>query len=85
MLRTSLEPPIMKSGGKVKNPADEIFLAKSALLFYNPKNLYSSYGMFNLDACPGNFSVSRLLLLGKFLSLRLLSRLYHCNVALYPW
>lgn len=66
MLRTSLEPPIVKSGGKVKNSADEIILAKPALVFYNPENLDSSNGMLDLDACPGYFSVGRLLLLGKF-------------------
>lgn len=38
----------MKSGGKVKNPADEIILAKSALLLYNSKNFGSANGMFDL-------------------------------------
>lgn len=80
MLRTSNEPPIVKSGGEMKNPADEIILAKSALVFYNPKNLYSSNGMLDFDACPGYFSIGRLLLLGKFLSLRFLRRLYHGDV-----
>lgn len=80
MLRTSLEPPIVKSGGKVKNPADEIILAKSALVLHNPKDFGSSDGMLDLDACPGYFCVGRLLLPGKFLSLRLLCRLYHGDV-----
>lgn len=80
MLRTSLEPPIVKSGGKVKNPADEIILAKSALVLHNPKDFGSSDGMFDLDACPGYFCVGRHLLPGKFLSLRLLCRLYHGDV-----
>lgn len=80
MLRTRLEPPIVKSGGKVKNPADEIILAKSALVFYNPQNLDTSNGMLDLDACPGYLSVGRLLLLGKFPSLRFLRRLYHGDV-----
>lgn len=80
MLRTSLEPPIEKSGGKVKNPAGEIILAKSALVLHNPKDFGSSDGMLDLDTCPGYFCVGRLLLPGKFLSLRLLCRLYHGDV-----
>lgn len=80
MLRTRLEPPIVKSGGKVKNPADEIILAKSALVFYNPQNLDTSNGMLDLDACPGYFRVGQLLLLCKFPSLRFLHRLYHGDV-----
>jgi len=80
MLRTSLEPPIVKSGGKVKNPADEVILAKSALVFYNPKDLDSSNGMLDLDACPGYLGVGRLLLPGKHLSLRFLRRLHHGDV-----
>ncbi len=33
MLHTSLEPPIVKSGGKVKNPADGLFLKTTEFLF----------------------------------------------------
>lgn len=80
MLRTSLEPPIVKSGGKVKNPADEIILAKSALVFHDPKDFGSSDSVLDLDACPGYFCVSRLLLPGKFFSLRFLCRLYHGDI-----
>lgn len=53
MLRTSLEPPIVKSGGKVENPAAEIILAKSALVFNDPKDFNPSDGMLDLDARPG--------------------------------
>ncbi len=80
MLYTSPEPPIVKSGGKMKNPADEIILAKSALVFYNPKNFDSSNGMLDPDASPGYFGVGRLLLPGKFFSLRFLCRLHHGDV-----
>lgn len=79
MLRTSLEPPIVKSGGKVKNPADEIILTKSALVFYNPKNFGSSDGVFDLDTCAGYFCFSRFLLPGKFFSFGLLCGLYNSN------
>lgn len=80
MLRTSIEPPIVKSGGKVKNPADEVILAKSALVFHDSKDFGFSDCVLDLDACPGYFSVGRLLLLGKFLSIRFLRRLYHGDV-----
>lgn len=80
MLRTSLAPSIVKSGGKVKNPTDEIILTKSALVFYNPKNYGSSDGMLDLDACAGYLCISRFLLPGKYFSLRLLRGLYHSNV-----
>ena len=58
MLCTSLEPPVVKSGGKVKNPAEDIILAKSALVFHDSKNFDSSNGMLDLDACPGYFYMS---------------------------
>lgn len=80
MLLTRLKPPIVKSGGKVENLADEIILAKSALVFYNPENFGSSNGVLDLDACAGYFCIGRLLLLCKFFSLRFLCRLYHSNV-----
>ena len=78
MLLTSLEPPVVKSGGK--DPADEIIFAKSAFVLHNPKDFGSSDGMLDLDACPGYLGVGRLLPPGKFLSLRFLRRLYHGDV-----
>lgn len=80
MLRTSHEPPIVKSGGKVKNPANEIIFAKSALVFHDSKDFDPSDGVLDLDACPGYFCVSRLLLPGKFFCLRFLCQLYHGDV-----
>lgn len=80
MLLTSLEPPVVKSGGKGKDPADEIIFAKSAFVLHNPKDFGSSDGMLDLDACPGYLGVGRLLPPGKFLSLRFLRRLYHGDV-----
>lgn len=70
----------MKSGGKVKNPADEIILAKSALLLYNSKNFGSANGMFDLDTGSGYCRIGRLLLFGKFFPPRFLCGLYYRNV-----
>lgn len=66
MLRTSLEPPVVKSSGKVENPVDEIILAKSALVLHDPKDFGSPDGVLDLDVCAGYFFIGLLLLLGKF-------------------
>lgn len=50
MLRSSLESPIVKSGGKMENFADKVILAQSTLILYNPKNFDTANGMFHFDA-----------------------------------
>ena len=69
MLRTCLEPPIVKSGGKVENFADEVILAQSALILYNPKNLDTADGVFHFDAGTRYLGIGGLLLGCEFLSL----------------
>ncbi len=75
MLRTCLEPPIVKSGGKVENFADEVILAQSALILYNPKNLDTADGVFHFDAGTRYLGIGGLLLGCEFLSLGFLHRL----------
>lgn len=60
MLRISREPPIGKSGDKVKNLVDKIILTESVLVFHDPKNFDSSNGGLYLHVCPGYFYIIRL-------------------------
>lgn len=86
MLRTSLEPPVVKSSGKVENPVDEIILAKSALVLHDPKDFGSPDGVLDLDVCAGYFFIGRLLLLGKFFPFGLFVGCITVTLSgLYPW
>ncbi len=80
MLHTSQESPVMKSGGKMKNFADEVILAQSALVFDDAKDLRSTNGMLDLDSRLGNFGVGRFLLRCQLFSFGLLHRLNHDDI-----
>ena len=80
MLRTSLESPIVKSGGNVKNFADEIILAQSTLVFDNSENLGASNSMFNFNSRPRNLGVGRFLLIGQIFTFWPFRRLNYSDV-----
>ena len=75
MLSTFQKTPVMKTGGNVKNIADEIILAQSAFVLYYSENLCSPNCMFHFDSSSGNLCVCLFLFGGQFLSLRLLGGL----------
>ena len=75
MLRTCLEPPVVKSGGKVENFADEVILAQSALILYNPKDLDTADSMFHFDAGTRYFGIGSLLFGREIFPLGFLHRL----------
>ena len=80
MLRTSHESPVVKSGGKMENFADEIILAQSALILYNPQNLDTANGMFHFDAGARNLGIGSFLLVCKVFPPGFLHRLYYGGV-----
>ena len=80
MLRTSLESPVMKPGGNVKNFADEIILAQSTLVLDNSENLGTSNRMFNFNSRPRNLCIGRFLLIGQIFAFGLFRRLNYSGV-----
>ena len=80
MLRTCHESPVVKSGGKMENSADEVILAQSTLILYNPKNLDTANGMFHFDAGTRDLGIGRLLFGREIFPFGFLHWLYYGGV-----
>lgn len=69
MLRMRFVLPIVKSGGKVRNPVDEIILAKSVLDLHDPMDFLEQTGIGGRISSTSRTTVLERILQESFLSI----------------